>query len=62
MITKSVLIFRRRLASYCLKDALLPLHLMEELLFMYNYVEMARVTGTPIMYLLTRGQMIKVSV
>lgn len=26
----------------------------------YNYVEMARVTGTPINFLLNRGQMIKV--
>lgn len=28
---------------------------------MYNYVEMARVTGTPINFLLNRGQMIKVT-
>ncbi len=27
---------------------------------MYNYIEMARVTGIPIGYLLTRGQQIKV--
>jgi hypothetical protein len=27
---------------------------------MYNYVEMARVTGVPISFLLGRGQMIKV--
>ena len=26
----------------------------------YNYVEMARVTGVPFSYLLTRGQQIKV--
>lgn len=52
---------RRRLAVYCLKDAYLPLKLMEKLLCMYNYVEMARVTGTPINYLLNRGQMIKVT-
>jgi DNA polymerase delta subunit 1 len=51
---------RRRLAVYCLKDAYLPLRLMEKLLCMYNYVEMARVTGTPINFLLNRGQMIKV--
>jgi DNA polymerase delta subunit 1 len=51
---------RRRLAVYCLKDALLPLQLMDKLLCMYNYVEMARVTGTPINFLLNRGQMIKV--
>ena len=28
----------------------------------YNYVEMARVTGTPINFLLNRGQMIKVQI
>merc|ERR1719433_1640760 len=52
---------RRRLAVYCLKDAYLPMRLMEKLLCMYNYVEMARVTGTPINFLLNRGQMIKVT-
>merc|ERR550532_2121410 len=52
---------RRRLAVYCLKDAYLPMLLMEKLLCMYNYVEMARVTGTPINFLLNRGQMIKVT-
>ncbi|CAE7319846.1 POLD1 [Symbiodinium sp. CCMP2456] len=51
---------RRRLAVYCLKDAYLPMRLMDKLLCMYNYVEMARVTGTPINFLLNRGQMIKV--
>jgi DNA polymerase delta subunit 1 len=35
--------------------------LMDKLLCMYNYVEMARVTGTPINFLLNRGQMIKVT-
>lgn len=29
-------------------------------MFMYNYIEMARVTGVPMSYLLTRGQSIKV--
>jgi len=52
---------RRRLAVYCLKDAYLPMQLMDKLLFMFNYVEMARVTGTPINFLLNRGQMIKVT-
>jgi len=51
---------RRRLAIYCLKDAYLPMRLMDKLLCLYNYVEMARVTGTPINFLLNRGQMIKV--
>lgn len=45
---------RRRIAVYCLKDALLPLRLLNKLLFLFNYVEMSRVTGTPLTYLLTR--------
>jgi DNA polymerase delta subunit 1 len=51
---------RRRLAVYCLKDATLPLRLMEKLMLLVNHVEMARVTGVPISLLLTRGQQIKV--
>lgn len=51
---------RRRLAVYCLKDAYLPTRLMEKLLSLVNYVEMARVTGVPFSYLLLRGQSIKV--
>ena len=51
---------RRRLAAYCLKDALLPLKLMGKLMLFINAIEMARVTGVPIVYLLTRGQQIKV--
>ncbi|SSD60792.1 probable DNA polymerase delta catalytic subunit [Saccharomycodes ludwigii] len=51
---------RRRLAVYCLKDAYLPLRLLERLMGLVNYTEMARVTGVPFSYLLTRGQQIKV--
>ncbi|KAG0674457.1 DNA-directed DNA polymerase delta [Pichia californica] len=51
---------RRRLAVYCLKDAYLPLRLMEKLMCLVNYTEMARVTGVPFSFLLTRGQQIKV--
>jgi DNA polymerase delta subunit 1 len=51
---------RRRLAVYCLKDAYLPLRLIEKLMCIINYMEMARVCGVPMMYLLTRGQQIKV--
>ena len=36
---------RRRLAVYCMKDAYLPLRLMNKLMCIYNYTEMARVTG-----------------
>jgi DNA polymerase delta subunit 1 len=51
---------RRRLAVYCLKDAYLPIRLMEKLMSLVNYIEMARVTGVPFSYLLLRGQSIKV--
>jgi DNA polymerase delta subunit 1 len=43
-----------------LRDAELPLLLMYKLMCIPNYVEMARVTGVPLLYLLTRGQQIKV--
>lgn len=39
---------RRRLAVYCLKDAYLPLRLIEKLMCIINYMEMARVTGVPL--------------
>ncbi|XP_050784128.1 DNA polymerase delta catalytic subunit isoform X3 [Gopherus flavomarginatus] len=51
---------RRRLAVYCLKDAYLPLRLLEKLMCVINYMEMARVTGVPLGYLLSRGQQVKV--
>lgn len=51
---------RRRLAVYCLKDAYLPIRLLMKLMSLINYMEMARVTGVPLSYLLTRGQQIKV--
>ncbi|TPX31708.1 DNA-directed DNA polymerase [Synchytrium microbalum] len=51
---------RRRLAVYCLKDAYLPQRLLDKLMILINYMEMARVTGVPFNYLLTRGQQVKV--
>ena len=51
---------RRRLAVYCLKDAFLPQRLVDKLMCVYNYVEMARVTGIPFNYILSRGQQVKV--
>ena len=51
---------RRRLAVYCLKDAFLPLRLMDKLMMLFNYIEMARVTGVPFNYINTRGQQIRV--
>lgn len=43
-----------------MQDAYLPQRLVDKLMYMYNYVEMARVTGVPMSFLLTRGQSIKV--
>lgn len=51
---------RRRLAVYCLKDAYLPLRLLDKLMCIIIYMEMARVTGVSLISLLTRGQQIKV--
>lgn len=51
---------RSRLCRYCLKDAILPLKLNDRLLLFVNYSEMARVTGVPFNYLLSRGQQVKV--
>ncbi|XP_024939550.1 DNA polymerase delta catalytic subunit isoform X2 [Cephus cinctus] len=51
---------RRRLAVYCLKDAYLPLRLLDKLMCIIIYMEMARVTGVSLPSLLTRGQQIKV--
>ncbi|PPE01222.1 hypothetical protein GOBAR_DD01716 [Gossypium barbadense] len=42
------------------EDAYLPQRLLDKLMYVYNYVEMARVTGVPISFLLSRGQSIKV--
>ncbi|CAG8508317.1 4347_t:CDS:2, partial [Acaulospora colombiana] len=43
-----------------LEDAYLPQRLMDKLMSFINYLEMARVTGVPFNYLLSRGQQIKV--
>ncbi|CAI8054471.1 DNA polymerase delta catalytic subunit [Geodia barretti] len=51
---------RRRLAVYCVKDAVLPIRLLDKLMCLINYMEMARVTGVPLAYVLSRGQQIKV--
>ncbi|ODV58381.1 DNA-directed DNA polymerase delta POL3 [Ascoidea rubescens DSM 1968] len=51
---------RRRLAVYCLKDAMLPMRLLQKMMCIVNYTEMARVTGVPFSFLLSRGQQIKV--
>ena len=51
---------RRKLAQYCIKDSVLPLRLLQHLMILPNYVEMSRVTGVPLSFLMTRGQQIKV--
>ena len=51
---------RRRLAVYCLKDSQLVGQLMTKLSVLVNYIEMARVTGVSVDFLLSRGQQIKV--
>lgn len=48
------------LFSFLLQDALLPQRLLDKLMTFINYTEMARVTGIPFNYLLSRGQQIKV--
>ena len=52
---------RRRLAIYCIKDAYLPLHLMNQLQALVNTTEIVRVCGIPLQYLFSRGQQIKVA-
>lgn len=42
------------------QDAYLPQRLMDKLMCLVNYTEMARVTGVPFNYLLSKGQQIKV--
>ena len=42
------------------QDAYLPQQLMNSLSIVVNYIEMARVTGVPLNFILTRGQQIKV--
>ena len=37
-----------------MQDAYLPQRLLDKLMYMYNYIEMARVTGVPMSYLLTK--------
>lgn len=52
--------FTFRLAVYCIKDADLPLRLLNHVRSFTNDVEMSRVTGVPITSLLTKGEQVKV--
>ena len=49
----------RTLGIYCLKDALLPILLMRKLNMLLNVVEMARATGLPANWVLSRGLLIR---
>ncbi|KAL7719301.1 DNA polymerase [Entamoeba marina] len=51
---------RAVIAVYCLKDTYLPIQLLDKLMSLVNGVEMCRVTGIPLSYLLPRGQQVKV--
>lgn len=42
------------------QDAYLPQRLLDKLMCVVNYIEMARVTGVPFSFLLSRGQQVKV--
>jgi DNA polymerase delta subunit 1 len=50
---------RTRLAHYCLKDAELPLLILDKLQAVVNGAEQARVTGVPFKWLLSKGQGVK---
>ncbi|EAY14750.1 polymerase zeta subunit, putative [Trichomonas vaginalis G3] len=51
---------RHRLAIYCVKDAYLPLQLMNKLLSVLTTIELSRVCHVPVNYVLNRGQQIRV--
>lgn len=47
-------------ADYCVQDTYLPLQLMEKRFVLENLIEMSKCTSVPLMWLITRGQQIKV--
>ncbi len=51
---------RRKLADYCLWDAILPKLITEKKLFVRSYLELARISMVPFRFLLTKGQQVKV--
>lgn len=50
---------RMRLAKYCLRDAELPILLMNKLCFLSNNISMSRVTSVPLNWIWERGQQIR---
>lgn len=57
---QKIIFLHFRLAVYCLKDADLPLRLINTVLSFTNDLEMSRVTGVAITSLLTKGEQVKV--
>lgn len=51
---------RQKIAHYCSQDCALPWRLIKALMVEFNLAEMARVTGVPFFWLISRGQQIKV--
>lgn len=51
---------RKKIASYCVKDAILPQELNEVLMIVEKNYELSRVAYVPMTYTLTRGQQITV--
>ena len=51
---------RHELDEYCDADAALPFKLERERTYLLRYVELARVTGVPMSFLLTKGQQVLV--
>lgn len=50
---------RQRLVEYCIKDATLPIQLMDKTKALINVVSLSRVCGVPIDYILHRGQQVR---
>ena len=50
----------KEVCEYCIKDTVLPIHIMDKLKTIPNLVEMAKATWVPMNFLTERGQQIKV--
>lgn len=50
---------RQRLVIYCIKDAVLPIRLMEATKALVNTISLSRVCHVPVEYILQRGQQIR---
>ena len=51
---------RAKLAKYCHKDTLLPLHLIARRNLLLNAFQLSRVTGVPLSFVYERGQIIQI--